>query len=146
MCTPDEYQCPFCRIIKTRSSSAFDEVVWENSSVVVLSAKHHKIGNEGNVLVVPKEHISNIYELPLNLAELLLEATQKISIAMKAAFNCDGITISQNNEAAGGQDVWHYHVHVYPRYVNDNFSVQSLEIATAIDRDNAIAKLRQALL
>ncbi len=71
--------------------------------MVVLSAKHHKIGNEGNVLVVPKEHISNIYELPLNLAEPLLEATPKVSIAMKAAFNCEGITISKTTRQLVGK-------------------------------------------
>ncbi len=46
--------------------------------------------------------------------------TQKISLAIKTLYDCDGISTRQHNEPAGNQDVWHYHLHVFPRYADDH--------------------------
>jgi len=44
-----------------------------------------------------------------------------LAMAMKTAYPCDGISTRQHNEPSGGQDVWHYHLHVTPRYKDDNY-------------------------
>ncbi len=145
MYAPDKYNCPFCKLVSGDYGSRENEIIFESNEVIVFPAKHHKKGNEGNLLVVPKQHIENLYQLPLNLAEPILEATQKAAVVLKAALQCDGISIRQHNEPAGGQDVWHYHVHVIPRYTDDTFQVSSHELVSDEERLKMAMRLRAAV-
>lgn len=142
---PGGYECPFCKLIASRSLQAVDEIVFENESVIVFPAMHQKQGNEGNLLVAPKEHIENLYALPLDLAWPLLTATQQAASALKVALQCDGISIRQHNEPAGGQDVWHYHTHIFPRYVNDSFDSSNSVIMPEAERTKLAARLKEAI-
>jgi histidine triad (HIT) family protein len=142
---PNYYDCPFCKLIANRSSKAVDEIIFENEGVVVFPAMHQKQGNKGSLLVAPKEHIENLYALPLELAEPLLAATQRAANALKIALSCDGISIRQHNEPAGGQDVWHYHTHIFPRYINDSFDSSTSTIMPEADRLKLAARLKEAV-
>ena len=82
---------------------------------------HDAPNNLGHVVVIPDDHYENIYDLPAPVAARIHECARAIALAMKSAYGCDGITLQQNNEPYGGQDVWHYHLHIYPRYEADNF-------------------------
>lgn len=82
---------------------------------------HDPPNNPGHVAVIPNEHFENLYDLPAPVAAKIHECARFVALAMKSAYGCDGITLRQNNEPAGGQDVWHYHLHIYPRYEGDNF-------------------------
>ena len=73
-----------------------------------------------NGLVIPIEHHENLYDLPIDLGSALQRAIRDTALAMKAAFGCDGVSTRQHNEPAGNQDVWHYHVHVFPRFHDDD--------------------------
>jgi CTP-dependent riboflavin kinase len=64
---------------------------------------------------------------------------------MKAAYTCDGISTRQHNEPGGYQDVWHYHVHVTPRYMDDGFYSSRREFMPAPERAKHAARLRRAL-
>jgi histidine triad (HIT) family protein len=79
-------------------------------------------GNEGHVIVVPNEHYENIYEITEEVGTAIFTVSKKISIIMREAYHCDGITIRQNNEPAADQHALHYHQHIFPRYENDNFN------------------------
>ena len=79
-------------------------------------------GNEGHVIIVPNEHYENIYEIPNQVGHRIFEISKLMSSAIKGAYSCDGITLRQNNEPAGDQHAFHYHLHVFPRYKNDNFN------------------------
>ncbi len=71
---------------------------------------------DGHVLVIPKARARNILDVkPDDLAELM-KAVQVVARAAKEAFSADGLTIQQFNESAGGQVVFHLHVHVIPRF------------------------------
>ena len=71
---------------------------------------------DGHALVVPKAKARNILDVePDDLAELM-KAVQVVGRAVKEAFSADGLTIQQFNESAGGQVVFHLHVHVIPRF------------------------------
>ncbi len=71
---------------------------------------------DGHVLVIPKAQARNILDVePDDLAELM-KAVQIVARAVKEAFSADGLTIQQFNESAGGQVVFHLHVHVIPRF------------------------------
>jgi histidine triad (HIT) family protein len=75
--------------------------------------------NPGNLLVIPQAHHENLFSLPDELGEPLQRAVRRAALALKDAYGCDGVSTRQHNEPAGNQDVWHYHVHVFPRYVGD---------------------------
>jgi histidine triad (HIT) family protein len=71
---------------------------------------------DGHVLVIPKAPSRNILDVqPEDLARLAV-SVQKVAKAVKTAMNADGLTIQQFNESAGGQVVFHIHVHVLPRW------------------------------
>jgi len=71
---------------------------------------------EGHTLVVPKVPSRNLLDADEETLAKLLPRVQKIARAVKAAFKADGITILQYNEQAGGQSVFHLHIHVIPRF------------------------------
>jgi histidine triad (HIT) family protein len=77
--------------------------------------------NQGHVLVIPNQHFENIYDLPVEFAFPIHKLARTVALAMKATYQCDGILIRQHNEPAGGQHLWHYHLHIIPRYKNDDF-------------------------
>ena len=72
--------------------------------------------SDGHALVIPKRPARNILDADESLLRPLIRTTQKIAIAAKKAFNADGVTVTQFSEKAGGQVVFHLHVHVLPRY------------------------------
>ncbi len=99
--------CIFCKIIDRKIPGY---ILSENESVIVfLSLENHP-------LIVPKKHITDIYSLEDELgAEIMKEAIQ-IAKAVKHGLECDGIYVTQANEPAAGQDVFHYHMHIYPKW------------------------------
>lgn len=100
-----EPECTFCRIIAGEIPA---HVIDENEQVIVfLSLENHP-------LVVPKAHIPDIYALPPDLGAAVMAETIEVAKAVKQGLQCDGVYLTQANEAAAGQDVFHLHVHVYP--------------------------------
>lgn len=71
---------------------------------------------DGHVLVIPKAPCRNLLDATAEALAAVAQTTQKLARAVKAGFNADGVTIQQFNEAAGGQVVFHLHVHVMPRH------------------------------
>ena len=122
---PPDYACPFCRIVRGEPDelvySTEADVVYRTASVTALVSSHQWPGNEPNIIVVPNEHFENIYDLPANYAGEIHAIAQKIALALKAAYGCEGVSTRQHNEPAGSQDVWHYHLHVTPRHLGDVF-------------------------
>ena len=72
--------------------------------------------SSGHTLVIPKAAARNIIDIKVEDYLHVARATHKIAAAAKQAFNADGLTIQQFNEASGGQVVFHLHVHVMPRH------------------------------
>jgi histidine triad (HIT) family protein len=118
---PKNYICPFCRIVQESVAGENNEMVYRDEAVTAFMSLQDPPNNLGHVAVISNGHYENIYDLPVSIGARIQECSRVIAIAMKAAYHCDGITLRQNNEPAGGQDVWHYHLHVYPRYEGDNF-------------------------
>jgi histidine triad (HIT) family protein len=78
--------------------------------------------NAGHVIVVPNDHFENIYTLPASQGHRIFDVAQKVALAMKAAYQCDGVTTRSNNEPAGDQHAFHFHFHVFPRYTDDGYN------------------------
>ncbi|MBA2607646.1 MAG: HIT family protein [Actinobacteria bacterium] len=117
---PADYRCPFCRNLNEGKGDWPLEIVHLYDEVAVkLNIKWWR-NNPGAVLVVPRAHYENVYDLPIELGTPMQEAIRDAAVAMKQAFDCDGVSQRQHNEPAGHQDVWHYHVHVFPRFEGDH--------------------------
>ncbi|MFA5841482.1 MAG: HIT family protein [Candidatus Paceibacterota bacterium] len=78
--------------------------------------------NTGHVLLLPRRHFENIFDMPEDLAAKLSAVSKKLAIAIKGSLNADGINITSNNGAAAGQLVFHAHTHIIPRYTGDGFT------------------------
>ena len=75
---------------------------------------------KGHALILPKDHYANLYELDDELAAKVLVLAKKMITKMTALLGCDGYNIVQNNGAAAGQTVFHFHLHLIPRYKDDD--------------------------
>ena len=73
----------------------------------------------GHALILPKAHYTDIYEIPDELVAKAFTLAKKMAVKMTAALGCDGFNIVQNNRPAAGQTVFHFHIHLIPRYVDD---------------------------
>jgi histidine triad (HIT) family protein len=72
--------------------------------------------NEGHTLVIPKEHYETIYEIPEEQIAYLYRIVKRTAVAVQKATEADGISVFQQNGKAAGQQIFHLHVHVVPRY------------------------------
>ncbi len=74
---------------------------------------------KGHALILPKEHYANLYELPDETAGAVLKLAKKMATIMTEKLGCDGFNLVQNNGEVAGQTVFHFHMHLIPRYEND---------------------------
>ena len=79
--------------------------------------------SKGHVLILPKNHFDNIYSLDDETAAHIFQVAVRVSNAIKDTLNPLGINIVQNNGKAAGQTVFHFHMHIIPRYDNDTVNV-----------------------
>lgn len=74
----------------------------------------------GHALILPKEHYANIYEIDEEILGKAYKLAKKLAIVMTDVFEADGFNLLQNNNEAAGQSVFHFHIHLIPRYKGDN--------------------------
>ena len=126
---PENYQCPICIAVRGIENDYTwikqEDIFYLDDLVLgIISSKFIK-GNEGHVLIVPREHFENIYDLPRHYGNRIIEVAQAVATAIKETHKSDGVTIQQNNEPAGGQHAFHHHLHVVPRFDGDRFYEES---------------------
>ena len=78
---------------------------------------------KGHSLILPKAHAANIYELSEETAAKAMILAKRMAEKMTKALNCDGFNIVQNNGEPAGQTVFHFHMHLIPRYENDEAGI-----------------------
>ena len=120
---PQNYSCPFCRIIERAQLQTIQtsDVIYSSEAVTAFLALRRWTYNPVDILIVPNDHFENIFDLPASCALDIHQVTRAVAFSMKAVYQCDGISTRQHNEPAGDQDVWHYHVHITPRFTDDHF-------------------------
>jgi len=106
--------CIFCKII---AGTIPCDKVYENE--FVLSFIDILPVNKGHVLVIPKKHCRNLFDISEEDLVNVAKALKPISIAVKEAVKAEGVNIGMNNEEAAGQAVWHTHFHIIPRFMDD---------------------------
>ncbi len=106
--------CIFCKLangeIPTRS-------IYEDEDYkVILDAAP---ATRGHALILPKEHADNLYQLPEETVGRAFVLAKRMAASITEALGCQGFNIVQNNGEAAGQTVFHFHIHLIPRYTDD---------------------------
>ncbi|MCY3895070.1 MAG: HIT family protein [Chloroflexi bacterium] len=98
-------------------------------------------------MVIPSAHFESIFDLPAESAAQIHNVAQRVAVAMSRVYRCDGISTRQHNGPGGGQEVWHYHLHVLPRWRNDRLYERTPEryLDPPSERARRAAQLRVAL-
>ena len=110
--------CIFCKIAAGEIPST---TLYEDDDFrVILDIEP---ASKGHALILPKEHCANLYELDDELAAKALVLAKKMITKLTDILGCDGYNVLQNNGPAAGQTVFHFHMHLIPRYKNDNVKI-----------------------
>lgn len=99
--------------------------------------------SKGHALILPKEHYANLYELSDEVAAKVLIVAKKVITKMTEVLGCDGYNLVQNNGEAAGQTVFHFHMHLIPRYKDDQVGLGwKMGELTDEDKEEILAKLK----
>jgi len=120
--------CIFCKIAAGEIPSA---TLYEDDDFrVILDIEP---ASKGHALILPKEHYANLYELD-----------DEIVTKLSDILGCEGYNIVQNNGAAAGQSVFHYHMHLIPRYKDDTVDIKwKLGTLTEEDKEYILKKMNE---
>ncbi len=129
--------CIFCKIIagEIPSTTVYEDEDFKAILDINPAAR-------GHVVILPKRHAANIYEIPDEDAAKILPVAKKIATALRDAFGCDGVNILQNNGEAAGQTVFHLHVHVIPRFAGDDVRIKWTQGVTPGDMEEIAEEIR----
>lgn len=106
--------CIFCKLANGEIPTA---TLYEDDDFrVILDASP---ASKGHALILPKEHFRNLYELDDETASKVLVLAKKMITELTEVLGCDGYNIVQNNGETAGQTVFHFHMHLIPRYKDD---------------------------
>ena len=107
--------CIFCKLA---NGDIPTNVIYEDDTFTVIMDASP--ATKGHALILPKDHYANIYELDEEVAGKAFKLAKKLATEMTEKLHCDGFNIVQNNGEVAGQTVFHFHMHLIPRYENDN--------------------------
>ena len=143
---PEGYICPFClvaqRIENEHVLTKQSDVIYRDDYITAFISAGWWENNKGHVLIIPNKHFENLYELPSDYSAKIHNFEKQVAIALKQVYKCDGVSSRQHNESAGNQDVWHYHLHVFQRYENDNLYTMQRVSTMVEERAKYADKLR----
>lgn len=98
--------------------------------------------SKGHALIIPKEHYANLYELDDDKAAKVMVLAKKMITKLTGILHCDGYNIVQNNNEAAGQTVFHFHLHMIPRYKGDEVGLGwKMGELTEEDKQDILSKL-----
>ena len=133
--------CIFCKIVGKEAPSS---IIYEDDSV--LAFLDIRPLNLGHTLVIPKKHYVGIFDAPNDVLSIVHIVAKLVSGAVKEATEADGISIIQQNGTAAGQDIFHLHVHVVPRFEGQKLTrFSDLKQVERVKLDEMAAKIRQYL-
>ncbi|MBC5745019.1 HIT family protein [Lachnospiraceae bacterium MD308] len=129
--------CIFCKLANGEIPTA---TLYEDEDFrVILDANP---ASKGHALIIPKEHYANLYELEESLAGKAMILAKKMVAKMTDVLGCDGYNLVQNNGECAGQTVFHFHLHLIPRYKDDGVGLGwKLNELTETDREDILSKM-----
>lgn len=128
---------------KIISREIYANIVYEDDLVIAFLDISQT--TKGHTLVVPKEAYKNIFELNDDISAHLFKIVVKLSKAIKKAFNPDGLNIINNNGVVAGQSVFHYHIHILPRYKDDDFIMRGVDHSKDYKKEDLI-KIKESII
>lgn len=135
-----EKDCIFCKIAAGEIPAR--TIYEDNEFRVILDASP---ASKGHALILPKEHYANIYEIDEEIIAKAAKLARRLAAHMTKTLGCDGFNIVQNNGEVAGQTVFHFHMHLIPRYKemkNDDILHWTHEALTDEEQDGICAKLQ----
>lgn len=110
--------CIFCKIA---NGEIVSQTLYEDDTFRVIL----DLGpaTKGHALIIPKEHYANLYELPEEQAGDAMKVAKKMAAKMTERLGCEGFNLIQNNGDLAGQTVFHFHMHMIPRYRADGQTI-----------------------
>ena len=133
--------CIFCEIVAGNIPAA---KVYEDEQVFAFM--DIAPANPGHTLVIPKQHYRNLYDLPIEVGSKIMQAAIPIVNAIRTGLKPDGLNLFQSNEAAGFQTVFHFHLHIIPRWEGDSLgSPWRPREGNMEEIGNIAAKIRETL-
>lgn len=143
---PQNYECPFCQLIlgETTQYNSPQDIVYETDDVIAYVSPKWWPNNPGNILVIPKKHVENIYDISEDELVKIYAVVKRIALGIRETYDCTGTSTRQHNEPDGGQDVWHLHVQVFPRYKDDKLyqNQDKAKYITPEDKQKYVSKLK----
>ena len=103
--------CIFCQIAARKQPA---HIIKETEDLIVF------VSLEGHPLIAPKNHFTDLFDLNEKVASNIMPEAVRVSKAVRHLTNCDGINLVQSNGLAAGQDVFHFHLHIKPRWAGDS--------------------------
>lgn len=111
--------CIFCKIAAGEIPST---TIYENDDFRVFFDINP--ASKGHCLIVPKQHYNDIFDMDEETAGRLFAMAVKVARSLKRELNCEGMNIVQNNGTIAGQTVFHFHLHLIPRYTGDTVNIK----------------------
>nr|WP_296262862.1 HIT family protein [uncultured Merdimonas sp.] len=129
--------CIFCKLAGGEIPTA---TLYEDDDFrVILDANP---AAKGHALIIPKEHYANLYELDDELAAKVMVLAKKMITKLTDVLGCDGYNIVQNNGEAAGQTVFHFHLHMIPRFKDDGVGLTwKMGELTEEDKNDILSKM-----
>ena len=130
--------CIFCKIANGEIPSR--TLYEDNDFRVILDLAP---ATKGHALILPKNHYKNLYEIEEETAAKVMPLAKKMAVEITQKLGGDGFNLMQNNNEISGQTVFHFHMHLIPRYNNDN---QNLVMKPQQATDEELDAVREAIV
>ncbi len=149
---PQGYRCPFCRVAAGEDLrddyTKQTDLVFRDATLTAFISSAWWPENAGHVLVIPNEHYENVYAMPDDVLAAVQIAGKRIALTLREVYGCEGTSFRQHNEPGGDQEVWHYHLHVFPRYRGDRLYARTYERRDTTPEERApyARRLREQLM
>lgn len=128
--------CVFCKIINKEIPSS---VVYEDDNVLAILDLSQ--ATYGHTLVMPKKHVETFLDLDKDTLNKVFSVTQDLAIKIKSKLNASGVNIVNNSYPSAGQSVMHMHVHIVPRYENDDFKIVNVDHSSNTKLNEVLEKI-----
>ncbi len=122
--------CIFCKIASGEIPS---RKLYEDDDFIVIMDLNPT--SKGHSLIIPKEHYANLFELDEELAGKAMKLAKKMAARMTDVLGCDGFNLLQNNGECAGQTVFHFHLHLIPRYGEDTNKMLTFAAANTSEEE-----------
>lgn len=145
---PDNYKCALCFAAQGKEEDPSlvkkDDVFYQDEVITGFISSYIYSNSPGHVVIIPNKHFENLYDLDIEDGHILFDFSRQVALALKDVLDAEGTSIQQHNEPAGNQHVFHYHMHIFPRFVDDNLysGLAKKRVATVEEKKKLAEKLK----